>query len=122
MALAPDGHTLAAGACWASGWRDYLTDHVNRMGNVTGLSMIETDGPYGGYACSNASHIHHHGEGDSVYMQVRGQGDFYRELRDKGFFINDRPARPNRALLCAPRTLNDTGHSRAMLSACGKRK
>ena len=73
-------------------------------------------GPYGGYACSNASHIHHHGEGDSVYMQVRGQGDFYRELRDKGFFINDRPARPNRALVCAPRTLNDTGHSRVMLS------
>lgn len=31
MALAPDGHTLAAGACWASDWRDYLTDHVNRM-------------------------------------------------------------------------------------------
>ena len=50
--------------------------------------MIETDGPYGGYSCSNASHIHHHGEGDSVYMQVRGQGDFYRELRNQGFFIN----------------------------------
>ena len=88
MALAPDGHTLAAGACWASGWRDFLTDHVNKMGNLTGLSMIETDGPYGGYSCSNASHVHHHGEGDSVYMQVRGQGDFYRELRNKGFFIN----------------------------------
>jgi hypothetical protein len=50
--------------------------------------VIETDGPYGGYSCSNSSHIHHHGEGDSVYMQVRGQGDFYKELRNKGFFIN----------------------------------
>ena len=47
------GHTLAAGACWASGWRDYLTDHVNRMGNITGLSMIETDGPYGGCVANN---------------------------------------------------------------------
>ena len=52
------------------------------------ISVIETDGPYGGYSCSNSSHIHHHGEGDSVYMQVRGQGDFYKELRNKGFFIN----------------------------------
>lgn len=81
MALAPDGHTFSAGACWASSWRDFLTERVNAMGNFTGLSMIETDGPYGGYSCSNSSHIHHHGEGDSVYMQVRGQGNFYRELR-----------------------------------------
>ena len=31
MALAPDGHTLAAGACWASSWRDFLTERVNAM-------------------------------------------------------------------------------------------
>ena len=40
MALAPDGHTFAAGACWASEWQDYLTDHVNRMGNVTGQCFV----------------------------------------------------------------------------------
>jgi len=50
--------------------------------------MVETDGPYAGYTCSNASHIHHHGEADSVYMQTKGQGDFYRELRNRGVFIN----------------------------------
>ena len=49
MALAPDGHTFAAGACWASTWRDFLTERVNTMGNFTGLSMIETDGPVSTY-------------------------------------------------------------------------
>jgi hypothetical protein len=38
MALAPDGHSFAAGACWASSWRDFLTERVNAMGNLTGLS------------------------------------------------------------------------------------
>ena len=50
--------------------------------------MVETDGPYAGYTCSNASHVHHHGRGDSVYMQVRGQGNFYKALRNRGVFIN----------------------------------
>ena len=37
----------------------------------TGLSMVETDGPYGGYTCSSSSHAHHTGYSDSVWQQNR---------------------------------------------------
>ena len=47
MALAPDGHSAGSGACWASSYADYLMQRVDQMANLTGLSMIETDGPYG---------------------------------------------------------------------------
>ena len=45
MALQPDGHSEGAGACWASEFADYLTQRVDTMANITGLNMIETDGP-----------------------------------------------------------------------------
>jgi len=73
MALAADGHSLGSGACWASSYADYMMERVDGMANLTGLSMIETDGPYAGYKCSNASHIHHHGEADSVCKTTSSQ-------------------------------------------------
>ena len=39
--------------------------------DATGLSMVETDGPYGGYTCSSHSHAHHTGYSDSVWQQNR---------------------------------------------------
>jgi hypothetical protein len=87
MATTPTGGN-GAGACWASGWRDFLGGQVETFMNATGLSMVETDGPYAGYSCSNTSHVHHHGAGDSVYRQVQGQADFYRRLRGRGAYIN----------------------------------
>lgn len=50
-AIATDGHSAGEGACWASRWSDFLLDQVQFMRNATGLSMIETDGPYAGYTC-----------------------------------------------------------------------
>ena len=50
--------------------------------------MTHENDRYAGYSCSDPTHLHHHGEGDSVYMQVRGQGKFYSSLRDRGLFIN----------------------------------
>lgn len=46
-----------------------ITDFMNR----TGLSMIETDGPYGGGACGSMSHDHHVGTDDGIYWQNRLQ-------------------------------------------------
>jgi hypothetical protein len=42
----------------------------------------------GGYHCSNASHEHHHGDGDSVYQQWKYQAKFYTQLRNKGVYIH----------------------------------
>ena len=41
--------------------------------SYTGLSMVETDGPYGGYQCSSTNHSHHTGLADSVYYQQQLQ-------------------------------------------------
>jgi hypothetical protein len=54
----------------------------------TGLSMVETDGPYPGYPCSSSNHSHHHGLDDSVYWQLKLQSIFYRILREREVYIN----------------------------------
>ena len=41
--------------------------------NQTGLSMLETDGPYGGGSCGSTDHDHHIGADDSIYWQTRLQ-------------------------------------------------
>ena len=56
--------------------------------NRTGLSMFETDGPYGGGACASKTHDHHTGEADSIYWQTRLQGELYADLRRMNVFIN----------------------------------
>lgn len=55
---------------------------------MTGLSMVETDGPYGGYSCHSTSHKHHHDITDSVYQQEQLQGQFYTKLREMNVYIN----------------------------------
>ena len=52
------------------------------------MSMIETDGPYGGYTCSSNSHKHHVSWSDSVFQQNRLQSQFYKVLRNRGIYIN----------------------------------
>ena len=80
--------TLGLDACFASGWADKMTDYALNFINVTGLSMLETDGPYGGAECSSTNHTHHVGFEDSVYMQTQMTGRFYTDLRSKNVFIN----------------------------------
>ena len=80
--------TLSVDACFASGWADKLRGAALDFLDATGLSMLETDGPYGGGACASQNHSHHHGLEDSVYMQTLIQADFYTELRRRGVFIN----------------------------------
>ena len=75
-------------ACFASGWYDQLLNKTVAFLDYTGLSMVETDGPYGGYSCSSTSHQHHRGEGDSVFQQDRLQGEFYRMLRNRKVYVN----------------------------------
>lgn len=75
-------------ACFASGWYDFLLERIINLMDQTGLSMIESDGPYGGYICNSTEHSHHRGLQDSVYMQDLLQGKFYEELRKRQVYIN----------------------------------
>ena len=80
--------SLGANACFASGWYDKLADLLFNFVNVTGLSMVELDGPYGGGPCESANHSHHDGAGDAVYRNAQRQGMLFAELRRAGVYIN----------------------------------
>ena len=84
---AETGH-LKADACFASGWYDKLHSLVRNFIAETGLSMLETDGPYGGGSCASTNHTHHHGLEDSVYRQTQLQNQFYAEMRNINVYVN----------------------------------
>jgi len=67
---------------------EQLTSRLFNFINQTGLSMLETDGPYPGYECASSEHAHHEGVGDSVYQQTRLQAHFYYTLREMGVYVN----------------------------------
>ncbi len=75
-------------ACFASGWEDFFTAAVLNFSAATGISVVETDGPYAGYACHNASHAHHQGASNSVQVQSRNMAAVYTALRNAGLYVN----------------------------------
>ena len=75
-------------ACAASAWIDRLSGLATGFVRATGLSAVEADGPYPGYACASTNHSHHAGLADSVYEQTRLQGELFRRLRALGVYIH----------------------------------
>ena len=75
-------------ACFASGWYDHLSELVFNFVQVTGLSAIETDGPYAGTPCASTTHSHHIGVSDSIYQQTKFQSAFYTRLRAVNVYIH----------------------------------
>jgi hypothetical protein len=82
------GGALGEDACFASGWVEKLNNYAYGFINDTGLSMLETDGPYGGESCSSKNHSHHLQLSDSVYQQTQVQASWYAGLRERGVYIN----------------------------------
>ncbi|XP_013417536.1 uncharacterized protein LOC106178765 [Lingula anatina] len=87
MAIDVHGHSIGS-ACFASGWHDNIKTKLFSFLKRTGMSMLETDGPYGGYQCASTNHSHHDDITDSIYEQNRLQGEFYRDLRSLEVYIN----------------------------------
>ena len=67
---------------------DHIHDIIFNFINKTGISMLETDGPYGGQTCSSTNHTHHNNYNDSVFQQNRLQTQFYHELKHTNIFVN----------------------------------
>ena len=88
MAVDPDTGKLRDNACFASGWYDYLLNRTLTFMDRTGLMMVETDGPYGGYSCASTTHAHHHNNDDSIYQQNILQGNYFKILRERSVYIN----------------------------------
>ena len=72
-------------AFFGKGWSSYLTDQILWFANATGLSMVETDGPYAGYECVSADPV---GDPGTVRAQAANQARMYERLRSAGIFIN----------------------------------
>ena len=67
---------------------DAISEIIFKYIEKTGMSMLETDGPYGGSTCYSKNHSHHLGEEDSVYWQNQLQTELYIKLKEKNVFIN----------------------------------
>ena len=85
--VSPATHAGTGSACMASKWQGILLDKVMHVLNATGMSMIETDGPYAGQPCAATDHDHY-GVEDSVETQWKGQTAFYSRLRSAGAFVH----------------------------------
>jgi hypothetical protein len=88
MAIDPNTGKPRDSACFASGWYDYLLNRTLAFMDRTGLIMVETDGPYGGYSCASTTHSHHRNNDDSIYEQNILQGNYYKILRERSVYIN----------------------------------
>ena len=93
VALAAGSHAPHAAGCSAAtsahaACSAQLYGLVDHFLNVTGLAMLETDGPYGGAPCAATHHAHHHGLEDSIYRQTQLQSQFYHEMRRRNVYVN----------------------------------
>jgi len=86
-AIDPATGKSVGSTCFASGWNRGLLAQAERFMDHTGLSMLETDGPYGGYACGSTDHDHYGAE-DSVQRQWENQVAFYARMRERGVFVH----------------------------------
>lgn len=82
------GSMFGQSACLASEWADGYVRRVLNFMDATGLSMIETDGPFHGDKCASTKHAHHSGLNDSQLAQWKACVNFYHECRKRGIFIN----------------------------------
>ncbi|CAF0914742.1 unnamed protein product [Rotaria sordida] len=88
MAIDPSTGKPRDSVCFASGWYDYLLNRTLTFMDRTGLIMVETDGPYGGYSCASTTHAHHRNNDDSVYRQNILQANYFKILRERTVYIN----------------------------------
>ena len=87
-ALAADGSDSGS-ACFASGWEDFLESHFLEFAKTSSMTVLETDGPWAGYACSNASHWHGNVSATgTIALQNRRQAALYARLQSAGIYIN----------------------------------
>lgn len=82
------GSKFGQSACLASAWADGYFRRVLNFIDATGLSVIETDGPFHGDVCASVTHAHHKGLADSQVAQWEACSRFYAECRKRGVYVN----------------------------------
>lgn len=74
--------------CLASKWGINYLASLRKFITETGFDLLEHDGPYPGDVCASTKHPGHRGLADSQWVQMEMQKKFYRDLNEKGVYIN----------------------------------
>lgn len=82
------GAQFGQAPCLASQWGlDYL-QKIKTFILETGFDLLEHDGPYPGDFCASTTHAGHRDLADSRWVQMELQKKLYRDLNEKGVYIN----------------------------------
>ncbi|HXS54989.1 MAG TPA: hypothetical protein VN726_02625, partial [Hanamia sp.] len=84
----PGGAIFGNAPCLGSEWGLAYLQKLKTFIAKTGFDLLEHDGPYPGDICASTSHPGHGGMYDSQWKQWALSISFYKELRDKGVYIN----------------------------------
>ncbi|MCW5557227.1 MAG: alpha-galactosidase [Verrucomicrobiae bacterium] len=87
-AISPETHKPDGSLCLGAAYTDAYFEKLYRFMDATGMDVIETDGPYHGYACESQTHRYHRGVEDSLWVQWARQREFYRACVERGIYIN----------------------------------
>ena len=84
----PGGAIFGNAPCAGSAWGIEYFQKIQRFIQVTGLDLLEHDGPYPGDRCASTQHPGHHGLENSQWVNWKMSVDLYRSLRERGVYVN----------------------------------
>lgn len=78
------GRSLCLGTAYSDEYFEKLLNFIDE----TGMTVIETDGPYHGMPCGATDHEYHDGVADSYRVNWERQSKFYQRCIERGLYIN----------------------------------
>jgi hypothetical protein len=77
--------------CSATDFYDGMEASIFDFWDRTGMTLTEQDGAESNSPCANASHLHHHGLNDSVWVKWQRVHDTFKGYLKRGGFIQGMP-------------------------------
>ncbi|WP_106528779.1 alpha-galactosidase [Chitinophaga niastensis] len=84
----PGGAFFGNAPCLGSKWGLSYLQKIKYFIATAGFDIFENDGPYPGDVCASTTHPGHTGLEDSQWKQMELQKGLYRELNEKGVYVN----------------------------------
>jgi hypothetical protein len=84
----PGGAIFGQAPCFASRWGIEYYQKLTNFISVTGLDLLEHDGPYPGDQCASTNHPGHRGLADSQWVNWTMNANLYSWCREHGVYVN----------------------------------
>jgi len=84
----PGGAIFGNAPCFGSAWGTNYLGKLTNFFALTGLDLLEHDGPYPGDICASTNHPGHRGEADSQWVNWQMTASLYAWCRSRGIYIN----------------------------------